>query len=69
VWVEACENVRDRISELTAVGFSAEPALARLLERHDLRFRAARVRNDDDRERMTAGLNSNLEHRPPPGAT
>jgi hypothetical protein len=69
VWVEACANVRNRISALTVAGSSAEPALERLLERHDLRFRAASVRNDADRERMAAGLNSNLEHRPPPGAT
>jgi Mg/Co/Ni transporter MgtE len=69
VWVEACANVRDRIAALTALGSSAEPELARLLERHDLRFRAAAVPIDADRERITSGLRSNLEHRPPPGAT
>jgi CBS domain-containing protein len=69
VWVEACANLRDRIAALTALGSSAEPALARLLERHDLRFRAAAVCNDADRERIASGLNSDLAHRPPPGAT
>ena len=36
VWVEACANVRNRIETLTALASSGEPALARLLERHDL---------------------------------
>lgn len=69
MWVEACANVRDRLVALTALGSSAEPALARLLEHHDLRFRAAAVRNEVDRERISSGLRSDLEHRPPPGAT
>jgi hypothetical protein len=69
VWVEACGNVRDRISSLAALGSSAEPALARLLERHDLRFRAAAVCDDVHRERITSTLNGNLAHRPPPGGT
>ena len=69
VWVEACTNVRSRVAVLTAMGSSAEPALALLLERRDMRFRAAAVRNDADRERITSGLRSELEHRPPPGAT
>ena len=69
VWVEACANVRERVRTLTALDSSAEPALARLLERHDLRFRAATVRDDADRERITSGLRWELEHRPPPGAT
>jgi CBS domain-containing protein len=55
VWVEACANLRDRIATLTAVGSSAEPALAGLLERHDLRFRGATVRNDVDREWIALG--------------
>jgi hypothetical protein len=69
VWVEACANVRTRLVELATVGSSAEPALARLLELHDLRFRAAAVGNEANRERITWGLRSDLEHRPPPGAT
>ena len=69
VWVESCSSVRQRVADLTAFRPSAEPALARLLERHDLRFRAAAVANDADRERVTSGLRSQLEHRPPPGAT
>jgi CBS domain-containing protein len=69
VWVEACANVRERAAALTARGSSAEPPLAHLLERRDLRFRAAAVRNDNDRERITSGLRSEIEHRPPPGAT
>jgi hypothetical protein len=69
VWVEACNNVRERVRALAGLGSSAEPALARLLERHDLRFRATAVRDEGDRERIARGLQSNLEHRPPPGAT
>jgi len=69
VWVEACANLRHRLVALTALGSSAEPALARLLEHRDLRFRAAAVRNEVDRERIASGLQSDLEHRPPPGAT
>jgi CBS domain len=69
VWVESCANVRRRLVGLTTLGSTAEPALARLLERHDLRFRAAAVRNETDRDRITAGLRSDLGHRPPPGAT
>jgi CBS domain-containing protein len=69
VWVEACANVRNRIEALTALGSSAEPALARLLELHDLHFRAAAISNKSDRDRITSGLRSDLEHRPPPGAT
>ena len=69
VWVEACTNVRERIRTMTTLSSSAEPALARLLERHDMRFRAAAVRDDADRERITSGLRWDLEHRPPPGAT
>ena len=69
VWVEACTNVRRRLAALTALVSSAEPTLARLLERHDLRFRAAAVRNDFDRARITSGLRSDLDNRPPPGAT
>ena len=69
VWVEACANVRARVAAITALSSSAEPALARLLERHDLRFRAAAVRNDADRERIASRLRGDLEHRPPPGAT
>ena len=69
VWVEACGNIRRRLVELTALGSSAEPTLARLLERHDLRFRAAAVRKESDRERITSGLRNGLKRRPPPGAT
>lgn len=69
VWVEACDNVRERVRALTAPNSSTEPALARLLERDGLRFRAAAVHNDVERERITSGLRSDLEHRPPPGAT
>jgi CBS domain-containing protein len=69
VWVEQCADVRKRVGALIALGSSAEPALARLLERHDLRFRAAAVRDEADREHIASGLRSNLDHRPPPGAT
>lgn len=69
VWVEECSNVRDRIAALAALSSSAEPALARLLERHDLRFRAAIVHDEEERARLMSGLRSDVAHRPPPGAT
>jgi hypothetical protein len=69
VWVEACANVRDRLTAMTRPAPSVEPDLARLLERHGLRFRAAVVHHEGDRARMASGLRSDLEHRPPPGAT
>jgi hypothetical protein len=69
VWVEACANVRDRLTAMTCPAPSVEPELARLLERHALRFRAAVVHREGDRARMAWGLQSSLEHRPPPGAT
>jgi CBS domain-containing protein len=69
VWVEECADVRERVVALTAPGSSEEPALARLLEGHSLRFRAAAVRDEANRERIASGLRSNLDHRPPPGAT
>lgn len=69
VWVEASSNVRERVRRLAALASSGEPALARLLERHDLRFRAAAVPLAADRERITSRMRDDLEHRPPPGAT
>jgi hypothetical protein len=68
VWAEACSNVRNRVVALTAMDSSAEPALRCLIERPNLRFRAATVADGADRERIGSGLRSNLEHRPPPGA-
>jgi hypothetical protein len=61
--------VRERVRTLMGLGASAEPDLARLLERPDLRFRAAAVPGEADRERIASSLRSDLEHRPPPGAT
>jgi CBS domain-containing protein len=69
VWAEACANVRHRLVALTAPASSEEPALASLLKRHSLRFRTAAVCNQVDRERIAFGLQSDVEHRPPPGAT
>jgi CBS domain-containing protein len=69
VWVEGCANIRQRLAALTSPGVSAEPALARLMERHDLRFRATAVRSDDERERIGSGMRSDLDRRPPPGGT
>jgi CBS domain-containing protein len=69
VWVEACGNVRERVRTLTALASSGEPTLAQLLERRDLRFRAASVPVEADRERITSHMRGDLAHRPPPGAT
>jgi hypothetical protein len=68
VWVEACANLRGRVVALMAVGSSAEPALARLLERRDLCFRAATVADEEDRERIRARLQGGIEHRARHGA-
>ncbi len=69
VWVEACGNVRERVRTLTAIASSGEPTLAGLMERGDLRFRAASVPVEADRERITSRMRGDLAHRPPPGAT
>jgi hypothetical protein len=69
VWVEQCRNVRARVAELAALSSSGEPTLARLLERHDVSFRATTVSDDVQRERIASRLQYELEHRPPPGAT
>jgi CBS domain-containing protein len=69
VWAEECGNVRRRVFAMTAPAFSSEPALARLLESHDLRFRACAMPDDRARKRITSGLRNQLENRPPPGAT
>jgi CBS domain-containing protein len=68
VWVEQCRNVRDRVAALAALSSSGEPALARLLERHDVCFRAATVCDDGQRERIASRLQYELEHTPPPGS-
>ncbi len=69
VWAEACANVRERVVRMSGTSHPREGPLARLLDRRDLRFRAASVRNDEDRERIAVGIRSDIEHRPPPGAT
>jgi len=70
VWVEASRNVRERVARLARrVADHDDPALARVLDRAGLCFRAAAVRDDTDRERLAFRLRSDLEHRPPPGAT
>jgi CBS domain-containing protein len=69
VWAEDCGNVRRRVFAMTAGALSGEPALAQLSERYDLRFRACAVRDEGERKRITSSLRSQLEHRPPPGAT
>lgn len=71
VWVETSPNVRQRVILLAhrTSSYDYDAALARLLERADLCFRAAPVRDDEDRERLARRLRSDIEHRPPPGAT
>jgi tRNA isopentenyl-2-thiomethyl-A-37 hydroxylase MiaE len=66
-WVEACDNLRERVSALSHGSCSRE--VADLLHRGDVCFRAAEVHDEVDRERLARRMRSDLEHRPPPGAT
>jgi CBS domain-containing protein len=69
VWAEACTNVRERVIRVCGASHSGEGPLGTLLDRRDLRFRAASIHNDTDRERIAMGMRSAIDHRPPPGAT
>jgi hypothetical protein len=55
VWVEGPNNVRSRLLDLLSLPQTEQPMLARLLDRGNLRFRAAAVR-DPIRQRLLARL-------------
>jgi len=69
VWVEECANVRERAAALANGTACIDLALAGLLAREGMCFRAAAVPDSDDRERLAMRLRTGLDHRPPPGAT
>jgi CBS domain-containing protein len=69
VWVEECANVRERAAALANGTACIDLALAGLLAREGMCFRAAAVPDSDDRERAVMRWRARLESRPPPGAT
>jgi CBS domain-containing protein len=70
VWVEASTDVRSRLKELALCRQpTGDPALARALALHGLRFRATHIPEDAARSRIAAMLRDRLDHLPPPGAT
>jgi len=69
MWVEECLNLRHRVQDLTDPACTCDPALACILHRGELRFRAAAVRDQEARQRIVSRLRDDIEHRPPPGAT
>jgi CBS domain-containing protein len=69
VWVEPCANLRARVLELASHPDDHEPALARALALHGLRFRATSVCEEAPRTRIVTLLRDRLDHLPPPGAT
>jgi len=69
VWVEACNNTRARLLELSELPTQQEAALTRVLALRGLRFRAAAVRDEAARGNIVRLLRDRLDHVPPPGAT
>jgi CBS domain-containing protein len=67
VWVEACTNVRARVLAYASRPTDQEPALTRVLALAGLRFRASHVEDPATRDAIVSGLQSNLDHLPPPG--
>jgi CBS domain-containing protein len=69
IWTEPCASVRARLLELVSMP-SKEPApLALHLSQPGLRFRAAAVFDEAERQRVATLLRDRLDHVPPPGAT
>ena len=69
LWVEACADVRSRLLAYASCPTHEDPALVRVLAFRGLRFRAAGIADPDVRDAVAVRLQSNLDHRPPPGAT
>jgi CBS domain-containing protein len=63
VWVEAAANVQERLTSIFSHPMRESPFLGRLLERGELRFRAAAVPDPEERERAVATLRERLELR------
>jgi CBS domain-containing protein len=70
VWAEASNAVRSRLLDLLTTPQSAQPALARLLEREglQLRFRAARTASRADAEKVVARIRESFGARLRPHA-
>jgi len=69
LWVETTHDVRSRILELAELPSAHAPALAILLARHGLRFRATIVPDEATRTHIAALLSERVERMPPPGGT
>jgi len=69
LWAEACADVRARLLAYASWPTDEDPALMRVLAFRGLRFRAARIGDEDVRDAVAVRLQSHLDHRPPPGAT
>jgi hypothetical protein len=66
VWVEPCAALRTRLAELLAIPQEDAPALARILQRRDLRFRCAVVSDPARREAIAKTIRARIEHVPLP---
>jgi CBS domain-containing protein len=66
VWAEASLHVRTRLEELLSIPQDDAPALAAILARGSLRFRAASVPDAARRERIVGTLRERLRHAPLP---
>jgi hypothetical protein len=69
IWVESCEDVRERALAMVTWPMQQEPPLLGILEGPGLRFRAARLVDEAKRARVLATLRDRVDHAPPPGAT
>jgi len=67
VWVEPCENVRQRLDDMLSLPQS-DARLARVLLRPGLRFRAAHVPQASRRAEIAGEIADALAHAPPPQA-
>jgi CBS domain-containing protein len=68
VWAEASLRVRTRLEELLSIPQDDMPALAAMLARGRLRFRAASVPDAARRERIVVTLRERFGHAPLPAA-
>lgn len=69
MWTEACASIRARAVELASQPATWPPSLEAHLARPGLRFRAAVVFDDSERQRIAALLRDRLDHVPPQGGT
>jgi CBS domain-containing protein len=67
VWAESCADLRGRAQELASSHASQPPALTRLLEARDLRFRAAPIGDPARRDAVASRLRARIDLKSPPG--